>query len=208
MNIYVGASVPHASDIPIPENRCACRKRRAGKCVGRQPERSLCVNSGRCGGGGVCAGASFPKAGASSVGTGQAVAQGSGAALPFGPWRPAGGPSADGSDAPPRRTDRGRGRAALCGAVGGGDRNLGRSASAQLYGHQAADAAGRGFGRILLVDPALWNPGPECGTRPLAGGFAALTARPRRSCGTGRSTMAYGSVPLTRQKTRCLGGNP
>jgi len=159
----------------------------------------------RCGGSWVHSGPVAAYARPNSVGAGPAVAQRGGAAL-FGRGRHV-APYYHGRSVACGRCVVGHGRRFAVSCSWCCDRrDMGRSARARFYGNQAAGVTVRGGRCAMLVDPPCCQPGPECGTGPLAYRLVAVGPASARCRVSGRAALVGQSVPVAPIKAGTMGG--
>ncbi len=99
------------------------------------------------------------------------------------------------------------GRAALQSSELRYRRGLGRSKRAGFHSHQTSGTKGRIPQTALLAGPARGLPKFKCCTQSMARHIIAFPAAPTRPANSRRSTLAGGTVPLTRFSARNMGGN-
>ena len=204
--------MPHVPDIHVPQGGTPDRRRRQdARIAGNLICGLICDavrgfrRNGRCCGSGLRSGAACQGPSPDPVDSGSTVAPGNWATASSGTGNRA-APAAAGKCSACRCADRGGRGTALQGAVGGGGRDLGRSARIEFHRDETSGAAGRGGGRALLADPAWRHSRSQRGAGSLADRFAALGPQSRRCPRPRRSALAVGAVSLARQAARPLGG--
>lgn len=86
-------------------------------------------------------------------------------------------------------------------------RDMGRSAHARFYRHQAIGLARGSGGCLLLAHSSRGQPRSECGARPLADRQPAICGASPRSTGPRCAALVARSVPLAPRKTGAMGGD-